>query len=46
MDMRLRFNQVVEFNEIDQTITVQAGMSGPALEAMLNDAKTALHAET
>ena len=45
MDMRLRFNQVVQFNEIDQTITVQAGMSGPALEAMLNDAKTALHAE-
>lgn len=32
LDMRLRFNEVVSFNETDQTITVQAGMSGPKLE--------------
>lgn len=38
LDMRLRFNKVVGFNEIDQTITVQAGMSGPQLEAALNQA--------
>ncbi|MDR2159906.1 MAG: FAD-binding oxidoreductase [Treponema sp.] len=38
LDMRLRFNRVIEFNEIDQTITVEAGMSGPALEETLNDA--------
>ncbi len=37
-DMRLRFNEVIEFNEMDQTITVQAGMSGPKLEKILNDA--------
>ncbi|MEA5051183.1 MAG: FAD-binding oxidoreductase [Oscillospiraceae bacterium] len=38
LDMRLRFNKVVSFNEIDQTITVEAGMSGPKLEQTLNDA--------
>lgn len=38
LDMRLRFNKVIDFNEIDQTITVQSGMSGPALEKILNDA--------
>ncbi|MEG1639304.1 MAG: FAD-binding oxidoreductase, partial [Ruthenibacterium sp.] len=38
LDMRLRFNKVIAFNEIDQTITVQAGMSGPKLEKILNDA--------
>ncbi|MDR1898553.1 MAG: FAD-dependent oxidoreductase, partial [Treponema sp.] len=38
LDMRLRFNKVIEFNEIDQTITVEAGMSGPCLEETLNDA--------
>jgi alkyldihydroxyacetonephosphate synthase len=31
---------VVNFNEIDQTITVEAGMSGPMLEETLNNAKT------
>lgn len=39
LDMRLRFNKVVSFNEIDQTITVEAGMSGPKLEETLNNAK-------
>lgn len=38
LDMRLRFNKVISFNEIDQTITVEAGMSGPKLEEDLNDA--------
>lgn len=38
LDMRRNFNKVLNFNEIDQTITVQAGMSGPALEAHLNNA--------
>lgn len=37
LDMRLRFNKVVSFNEVDQTITVQAGMSGPKLEETLNN---------
>lgn len=39
LDLRLRFHKVVSFNEIDQTITVEAGMSGPKLEQVLNDAK-------
>ena len=39
LDMRLRFNKVVSFNEIDQTITVEAGMSGPKLEQTLNNAQ-------
>lgn len=38
LDMRLRFNKAISFNEIDQTITVQAGMSGPRLEEILNNA--------
>lgn len=38
LDLRLRFNKVISFNEIDQTITVEAGMSGPKLEQALNDA--------
>jgi len=40
LDMRLRFNKVVNFNEIDQAITVEAGISGPKLEEILNNAKT------
>ena len=31
-------NKVVEFNEINQTATVEAGMMGPAFEEILNDA--------
>ena len=38
LDMRLRYNKILSFNETDQTITVQSGLSGPALEAALNDA--------
>ncbi len=38
LDMSLHMNQVVSFNETDQMITIQAGMSGPQLEAALNEA--------
>jgi len=38
LDMRLRYNKVIKFNKIDQTITVQTGMSGPKLEKTLNEA--------
>lgn len=38
LDMRRRFNKVIAFNEVDQTITVQAGMSGPELEKTLQNA--------
>ena len=39
LDMRKRFNKVLDFNETDQTITVQSGISGPDLEAALNHAQ-------
>lgn len=39
LDMRVHMNKVVNFNEINQTITVEAGMSGPKLEDTLNKAK-------
>lgn len=39
LDMRLRFNKTIAFSEIDQTITVEAGMSGPKLEETLNNAQ-------
>lgn len=38
LDMAQHMNQVIAFNEIDQTITVQPGMLGPALEQALNRA--------
>lgn len=38
LDMRKRYNKIVSFNETDQTITVQSGMSGPKLERALNHA--------
>ena len=38
LDLRLRFNKVVAFNETDMVITVEAGMSGPDLEKNLNEA--------
>lgn len=40
LDMRRNFNKVINFNEIDQTITVQAGMSGPCLEETLRNAQS------
>ena len=39
LDMRRHFNRTLCFNETDQTITVQAGMSGPKLEETLNNAE-------
>jgi FAD/FMN-containing dehydrogenases len=45
IDMSVHMNKVVRFNEIDQTITVEAGMSGPALEELLNHAPEKLGAK-
>ncbi|MCE5189230.1 MAG: FAD-binding oxidoreductase [Eubacteriales bacterium] len=45
LDLRLRFNKVVSFNEVDQTITVEAGMSGPKLEETLNHAQQLFNAK-
>lgn len=45
LDMRKNFNKVIEFNEINQTITVQAGMMGPELERILNNAIETLNAK-
>ena len=44
-DMRKHFNKVIEFNETDQTITVEAGMSGPKLEETLNNAESIFNAK-
>ena len=38
LDLRRHFTRVLRFNEKDQTVTVQAGISGPQLEAALNTA--------
>lgn len=38
LDMRVHMNKVIAFNEINQTITVESGMSGPNLEETLNNA--------
>lgn len=45
LDLSRHMKEVIAFNEIDQTITVQAGMSGPQLEAILNDAPRQLKAK-
>jgi len=45
LDMRRNFNKVISFNEVDQTITVQAGMSGPEYERVLNNAVKELGAK-
>lgn len=44
LDMSRHMNRVVEFNEVDQTITVEAGMTGPQLEELLNNAPERLGA--
>ena len=44
IDMRKNFNKIISFNEIDQTITVQAGVSGPQLEKALNNAQKEFNA--
>ena len=38
LDLRPHFNKVIAFSERMQTITVEAGMSGPKLEKILNNA--------
>ena len=38
LDLRKNFNKVIAFNEVNQTITVQPGISGPELEKILNNA--------
>jgi alkyldihydroxyacetonephosphate synthase len=40
LDLRKNFNKLVNFNEADQTVTVQAGMSGPDFEKLLNNLPT------
>lgn len=45
LDLRKNFNKVISFNEKDQTITVQAGMSGPTLEEKLNNAVNLFNAK-
>jgi len=45
MDMSRHMNKVVAFSEANQTITVQAGMMGTELEAVLNDAPAKLQAK-
>lgn len=45
LDMGVHMNEMISFNEKSQMITVQAGMMGPALEALLNDAKVKLGAK-
>ena len=37
-------NRILELNETNQTVTVEAGMMGPAFEKMLNDAPRTLNA--
>jgi len=43
LDMNRHMNQVLAFNETNQTITVQAGILGPELEQILNQAPAVLH---
>lgn len=45
IDMSRHMNRLVRFNEIDQTITVEAGMTGPQLEELLNNAPEKLGAK-
>lgn len=45
LDMSRHMHRVIAFNEIDQTITVEAGMTGPQLEELLNNAPERLGAQ-
>lgn len=38
LDLKRNFNKIISFNEVDQTVTVMAGISGPYLEEVLNNA--------
>jgi alkyldihydroxyacetonephosphate synthase len=42
LDLSQHFNKVIDFDERNHTITVEAGMLGPALEEILNNAPTTL----
>ncbi|MCP3871714.1 MAG: FAD-binding oxidoreductase [Desulfobacteraceae bacterium] len=42
--MSTHMNKMIAFNETNQTITVEAGMMGPAYENLLNQAPEKLHA--
>jgi alkyldihydroxyacetonephosphate synthase len=44
LDMSVHLNKVVAFNEANQTVTVQAGIWGPELERILNNAPKTLAA--
>ncbi len=44
LDMRTHLNKVLAFDERNQTITVEAGMSGPELERILRNAPETLRA--
>ncbi|MCK5100151.1 MAG: FAD-binding oxidoreductase, partial [Desulfobacteraceae bacterium] len=43
--MATHMNKMIEFNEINQTITVEAGMMGPEYENLLNHAPEKLNAK-
>lgn len=43
--MSTHMNRVLAFNEANQTVTVEAGIMGPAYEAALNDAPTRFNAQ-
>ncbi|NCA67588.1 MAG: FAD-binding oxidoreductase [Clostridia bacterium] len=45
LNLQRNFNKVIEFNEINQTITVESGMMGPTLEKILNNAKENFNAK-
>jgi len=45
LDMSVHLNKVVAFDEANQTVTVQAGIWGPELERILNNAPKTLAAE-
>lgn len=45
VDMRVYLNKVIAFNEQDMTITVEAGMDGPTLEHLLQNAPDKFNAK-
>jgi alkyldihydroxyacetonephosphate synthase len=45
LDMLAHMNKVVSINEVNQTVTVQAGIMGPELERILNNAPATLGAK-
>ncbi len=45
IELSTRFNKVLAFNEVNSTITVQPGISGPDLEKLLNEAPENFGAE-